>query len=77
MEEIILIIIAYASYFLGNCPVERLRSIVLDSKGVYQAGEVRDLCPRVEELHISSNHITHYTDVSHPLISLSGLLKNC
>lgn len=51
---------------LGSCPVEQLATIVLDSKGVCAVGDDEDLsklCPRVQELHLSSNCITHSSDV--------------
>lgn len=51
---------------LGSCPVEQLATIVLDAKGVCAVGDDEDLsklCPRVQELHLSSNCITHSSDV--------------
>lgn len=50
----------------GNCPVHRLSSVLLDGKGVNVVGgeeSLSQLCPRVEELHLSSNAITLWKDV--------------
>lgn len=52
---------------VGNYPVQKLSIVVLDRKGVSEVQDVRhltQLCPRVEELHISFNKITHSRDVS-------------
>ena len=51
---------------VGSSPVQKLSIVVLDRKGVSEVQDVRhltQLCPRVVELHISFNKITHSRDV--------------
>lgn len=51
----------------GSCPLQRLKVVVLERKevsGVRDVESLTQLCPRVEELYLSFNHITHNRDVS-------------
>ena len=55
----------------GGCPVEKRKSLVLDNSEVEcsgDEGELRQLCPMVESIYLSSNHLTHWTDVSQSLL---------
>ncbi len=60
------LIIANAAYFSGvGCPLERRRSVVLDACNVSSVGEgLEGLCPLVEELHLSSNQLSDWSNVS-------------
>ena len=67
----------------GGCPVEKRKSLVLDKLEVVCAGdevELRQLCPMVESIYLSGNHLTHWTDVSQSPASYkqcSRCMKSC
>ena len=51
----------------GSCPLQKLKVVVLERKkvsGVEDVENLTQLCPKVQELHLSFNHITQNRDVS-------------
>ena len=47
--------------------MEQLTNIVLEKQGVSHVtsgAELADLCPLVKELHLASNSLSHWQDVS-------------
>ena len=66
-----LLLVVVLTLHVGNCPVQHLSSVLLDGKEVNVVGEeesLAQLCPRAEELHLSSNSITLWKDVCTKLL---------
>ena len=64
------------SILTGSRPVDSLTSVVLENMGVSRVGkilELSELCPRLEQLHLSSNQIATHEDVRREQTSVHSL----